>query len=202
MFYACNSLTSLDVSNFDTSKVTDMNSMFYACNSLTSLDVSNFDTSKVGWCHAAFFGCSSLVELDLSNWDVSNVSQCYWMFEACTSLVELNLSNWKFKDGVNAAGVFSRCNNLKYIILNNSDIKSVNIVITQLPTRTTLGHMYISRDISSDVDVYGAESKMWKIIALGGPIKNVYINGNKIINTITGQNKKIKGIYLGDDSLL
>jgi surface protein len=179
-----------------------MFSIFRCCNSLTSIDVSNWNTSKLGGCHAAFFECNSLTKLDLSNWDVSNLGQCYWMFERCTSLVELNLSNWKLKDNVNAADMFSRCNNLKYIILNNSDIKSVNIVITQLPTRTTLGHMYISRDISSDVDVYGAESKMWKIIALGGPIKNVYINGNKIINTITGQNKKIKGIYLGDDSLL
>ena len=33
-------LTALDVSNFDTSKVTNMDHMFYSCRNLTALDVS------------------------------------------------------------------------------------------------------------------------------------------------------------------
>ncbi|MCD8120328.1 MAG: DUF285 domain-containing protein, partial [Lachnospiraceae bacterium] len=37
MFYDCNNLTELDVSGFDTSKVTDMSYMFSMCTSLTSL---------------------------------------------------------------------------------------------------------------------------------------------------------------------
>ena len=47
MFYYCRELTSLDLSNFNTSKVTDMRSMFSICGGLTSLDVSSFNTSKV-----------------------------------------------------------------------------------------------------------------------------------------------------------
>jgi surface protein len=42
MFYNCSSLTSLDVSNFDTGNVTDMIFMFGYCFSLTSLNLSNF----------------------------------------------------------------------------------------------------------------------------------------------------------------
>ena len=38
MFYGCTSLTSLDLSNFDTSKVTNMGYMFQSCTNLTSLD--------------------------------------------------------------------------------------------------------------------------------------------------------------------
>ena len=34
MFYNCNSLTSLDLSNFNTQNVTDMSYMFSNCNSL------------------------------------------------------------------------------------------------------------------------------------------------------------------------
>ena len=41
------SLTSLNLSNFDTSNVTNMNGMFTYMDSLTSLDLSNFNTSKV-----------------------------------------------------------------------------------------------------------------------------------------------------------
>jgi surface protein len=47
LFYGCENITSIDVTNFDTSKVTDMDYMFYDCESLTTLDVSNFDTSNV-----------------------------------------------------------------------------------------------------------------------------------------------------------
>ena len=47
MFYGCKDITEIDLSNFNTSEVTDMYNMFYGCSSLSSLDVSNFDTSKV-----------------------------------------------------------------------------------------------------------------------------------------------------------
>ena len=43
MFNGCNSLKSLNLSNFITSSVTDMSKMFYNCNSLNVLDISNFD---------------------------------------------------------------------------------------------------------------------------------------------------------------
>ena len=63
IFCNCSSLTSLDLSNFDTSLVTDMTSMFQGCYSLTSLDLSNFDTSAVKSIVAMFYGCSSLTSL-------------------------------------------------------------------------------------------------------------------------------------------
>ena len=47
MFMDCSSLPTLDVTNFDTSNVTNMADMFNGCSSLTSLDVTNFDTSNV-----------------------------------------------------------------------------------------------------------------------------------------------------------
>ena len=47
MFQGCESLPNLDVSNFNTSKVTDMGSMFNWCVSLWSLDIRNADFSSV-----------------------------------------------------------------------------------------------------------------------------------------------------------
>ena len=47
MFYNCSSLISLNISNFDTSKVSNMGYMFYNCNGLISLDISNFYTPEV-----------------------------------------------------------------------------------------------------------------------------------------------------------
>ncbi len=45
MFYECISLIILDISNFDTSNITDMSRMFYNCSSLTFLDISNSDVN-------------------------------------------------------------------------------------------------------------------------------------------------------------
>ena len=41
MFYDCNSLVSLDLSNFKTEKVTNMKFMFYKCKSLMQINLSN-----------------------------------------------------------------------------------------------------------------------------------------------------------------
>ena len=46
MFYGCSNLIPLDLSNFNTSYVTQMNYMFLGCNNLISLDLSNFNTNS------------------------------------------------------------------------------------------------------------------------------------------------------------
>ena len=43
LFYNCTSLSSIDLSNFDTSLVTRMEGLFYNLTSLTSIDLSNFN---------------------------------------------------------------------------------------------------------------------------------------------------------------
>ena len=47
MFYKCNKLLSIDLSNFNTNNVTNMSDMFRNCSSLTSLNLSNFNTNNV-----------------------------------------------------------------------------------------------------------------------------------------------------------
>ena len=47
LFYDCSSLTSLNLSNFNTNNVNDMRYMFSYCSSLTSLNLSNFNTNNV-----------------------------------------------------------------------------------------------------------------------------------------------------------
>ena len=102
MFNNCQSLTSLDVSNFDTSKVTDMSSMFNSCISLTSLDVSNFDTSQVTKMNTMFFYCRSLTSLDVSNFDTSKVTNTSNMFNACQALT--NFTSCVFRTSVSFNG--------------------------------------------------------------------------------------------------
>ena len=91
MFYTCTSLTSLDVSNFDTSKVTNMSNMFYTCSSLTSLDVSNFDTSNVTWMSNMFEKCSSLTSLNLGNFNLASCTHFDHMLYDCSALASITL---------------------------------------------------------------------------------------------------------------
>ena len=65
MFSGCSSLSSLDLSSFDTSKVTSMYSMFSGCSSLASLDLSGLDTSHATDMSGVFDGCSSLRAVEL-----------------------------------------------------------------------------------------------------------------------------------------
>ena len=60
MFYECFDIISIDLSNFDTSSVTNMEFMFSCCSSLTSLDLSNFNTQKVTDMKNMFYNCNSL----------------------------------------------------------------------------------------------------------------------------------------------
>ena len=97
MFYNCSSLKSLDISNLNTSNVTDMSGMFLLCSSLKSLDLSNFKTSSFTDMSGMFLLCSSLKSLDLSNFKTSSVTDMSGMFLLCSLLKSLDLSNFNTK---------------------------------------------------------------------------------------------------------
>ena len=119
MFYECFSLKELDVSGFDTSKVTNMSSMFDGC-SLKELDVSGFDTSNVTNMSRMFMCCASLTELDVSGFDTSNVTNMDWMFYECRSLKELDVSGFDTSNVTNMGKMFSNCGSLVTIYASSS----------------------------------------------------------------------------------
>ena len=87
LFAYCSSLTSLDVTHFNTAKVTNMNSMFEGCSSLTSLDVTYFNTANVTGMNNMFYSCSALTTIYASdNFVTDKVEYSYNMFYDCTSL--------------------------------------------------------------------------------------------------------------------
>ena len=146
MFAQCSSLTSLDLSSFNTSKVTDMRGLFEGCKNLTSLNVSSFNTSNVKYMDAMFRGCSSLTSLDLSNFNTSqvvsmgDVHRFFYnsgsagqygdhryltnggMFENCTSLSSLDLSNFYTPNVARMYNMFYNCTHLTYLNLSNFDM--------------------------------------------------------------------------------
>ena len=61
MFQQCNELENLDLSNFDTSNVTDMGWMFNECHKLKEIKgINKFNTNKVTNMKAMFQECNEL----------------------------------------------------------------------------------------------------------------------------------------------
>ncbi len=120
MFLGCNSLKTLDLSSFITSKVTIMAGMFYHCENLTSLNLTTFDTSNVVTMNRMFDSCRSLEYLDLSSFDTKNVSDMEALFYECNNLKNINLDNFNMASLTIARAMFYNCNKINVVINVNS----------------------------------------------------------------------------------
>ena len=120
MFKGCSKITEINLSNFDSSMVQEMNHMFYGCSSLISLDLTNLETSMVVDMNSMFSGCSSLISLDLSYLDTSMVVIMNNMFYGCSSLISLDLSNFNAENSDFFNYMFFGCSNLGYLNIKRS----------------------------------------------------------------------------------
>ena len=155
MFSNCSALTTLNLSNFNTDKVTSMGSMFYNCKSLTSLDLSNFNTEKVTYMGYMFQYCSALTTLNLSNFDTQSVTDMSYMFSNCKSLTTLDLSNFNTQSVTNMSEMFSNCSALTTLNLSNFDTQSVtnmSYMFSNCSALTTLNLSNFNTDKVTSMD--------------------------------------------------
>ena len=113
MFYECNRLTSLDVTNFNTANVTNMSSMFQSCSISSSLDLTSFNTANVTDM-SSMFKYSDITSLDLTSFNTANVTDMSSMFEHCRLLKSIFVSD-KFVTNqiTNGDNMFNDCTNLR-----------------------------------------------------------------------------------------
>ena len=125
LFLGCELLTNIDLSNFDTSKITNMNAMFYQCASLKHINLDNINTSNVTDMCCLFYGCELLKNINLTNLETKNVEKMNGMFYQCKSLKELDLSNFNTSNVINMNAMFYQCESLKNINLSNFNTQNV-----------------------------------------------------------------------------
>ena len=114
LFQGCENLTAIpDMSTWNTSYVTTMESMFSNCTSLTALNVSNFNTSNVENMYA-MFSFIPLTEINISNFNTSKVKNIAYMFQNCTNLKTLTC-NLDLTACEEVRGMFSSCTALENI---------------------------------------------------------------------------------------
>ena len=131
----------LDLSNFDTSKVTNMYAMFNGMSNLTTLNLSNFDTSKVTKMWTMFSGMSNLTSLNLSSFNTSQVTDMSWMFNGMSNLTTLNLSNFDTSKVTNMHAMFDSMSNLTTLNLSNfntSNVTDMSYMFAVMPKLATL----------------------------------------------------------------
>lgn len=161
-FANCNNLKTLDLSNWNFSKVTGtgydfsevgLNQMFIGCESLTSITFpstvypNNGDVSA----YQMFCRCESLLSLDLSGWNASNFVNMGSMFSNCTSLTSLNLSNWNTSNVTNMSAMFSFCSSLTSLDLSSFDTSNVTDMSTMFNSCRSLTSLNLSSWNTSNV---------------------------------------------------
>ena len=177
MFYYCSSLTSLDVSGFDTSNVTDMYEMFYYCGRLTSLDFSGWNVPNVTDMGYMFYHCTGLTSLDLSGWNAQSVANVNCMFQYCEGLTSLDLSGWNAQSVANMGSMFGRCISLTSLDLsgfNTSNVTTMNGIFYQCISLTSL-------DISG-----------WNTSSVAG-MNNMFERCNSLYSVKLGENNPFNG---------
>ena len=131
IFSECVNIISIDFSNFNSDKITNMCYAFYKCKNLSKINLANLNTQNVNDMSYIFCRCKNLINLNLSNFNTSNVTNMKDMFSWCESLLELNLSNFTTNHVTDMYGMFCGCKSLKQLDLSNfntNNVKDMNLM--------------------------------------------------------------------------
>ena len=135
-------ISNIDLSDFDTSEVTDMSSMFAGMNQISSFNFSSFNTSKVTNMSSMFEDAYGLTSLDISNFDTSNVTDMSSMFKSMWQLTSLNLLNFDTSKVKKMNSMFS-----------NSSLPSLNLSSFDTSKVTDMSKMFYGMSKITSLDL-------------------------------------------------
>ena len=120
-------LPSIDIHNFNTSNVTNMSFMFAHLGRPTTLNLSGLDVRSL-WNTDAFFGGGSrnmITSLNVSGWDVSHLNDTVALFAGMENLEYLNLQDFKTTSIISMGSMFEGTKKLKNLDLSSFDTSQV-----------------------------------------------------------------------------
>lgn len=130
MFSSCTSLETLDLSSFNTEKVTNMVTMFENSKHLRSLKLpKGFIGSSVTDLRSMFKDCTSLTELDLSGSNAENVKDMGEMFYGCKALSKLDLTSFKTGQVTTMENMFCDCSTLETLDVSSFNTENVTTMV-------------------------------------------------------------------------
>ena len=179
MFSCCSALNSLDLSNFNTSSVTTMQSMFYSCKSLTFLDLSHFNISNVKTMETMFSSCFALNFVNLSNFNTSSVTSLQGMFSYCSALKSLDLSSFNTSGVTTMQSMFFSCSGLNSLDLSNfntSQVATMKDMFNRCSSLTLLNLSNFNTSQVTDMDCIFYRCENLENVDLGNAEINQYIS--------------------------
>ena len=166
MIQDCQSLVTLDVSDWDTGNVKDMAYMFLSCYKLESINgLNNWDVSSVSDMTQTFAFCKVLPELDVSGWDVSNVTSMVGTFGQCFKLKTVNTTGWKPLSVTTTQNMFYNCYALTDLIGSGDWVMpKVTALNSMFQSCTALEYLNVTNwDVSNAQNL---ASTFWKCTSL------------------------------------
>jgi uncharacterized repeat protein (TIGR02543 family)/LPXTG-motif cell wall-anchored protein len=160
MFDDCPSLKTVNLSNLNTSNVTTFYNLFRGCNNLESLDLSSFDTQKVGNMSGMFTNCSKLTALDLSNFQTPALNKMQAMFFGRTALETLDVSNFDTSNVTTMSQTFYNCKALTALDIKHFNTSNV----------TSMYGMFDGCEALTDLDVSKFDTS--KVTAMSNMFRN------------------------------
>ena len=127
MFYNCKNIIKIDLSSFDSRKVTNMSKMFYDCRKLRDINLSSFNTKNVLDMSYIFSGCQYLENINLNSFDTKNVIDMKFMFSDCYKLKNIDISSFDTSNVKDMSWMFNECQNLENINFNFSTFNTKNV---------------------------------------------------------------------------
>ena len=123
--FAGSHLPSIDIRNFNTSNVTNMEHLFNGLKKVTDLDLSGLDVKRVNNIGSLFARNPGLISLNLSNWQLDSVHDMSYMFTQLYDLKTLNLTGFTTKNVVDMNHMFNECQHLTTLDLSSFDTRNV-----------------------------------------------------------------------------
>ncbi len=134
-------LTDINFGGIDTSAVTNMRSLFMQDYALETVDLSGLNTAKVTDMAGMFSYCNSLSSVNCKNLNTSNVTAMNRMFYGCNSLTSVDVSSFDTSKVTNIAEMFSGCTNLETLNIKNfstSNVQNFNAMFFDCRSLKTL----------------------------------------------------------------
>lgn len=149
--FAGSHLPSIDIRNFNTSSVTNMEHLFNGLKNVTDLNLSGLNVREVNNIGSLFARNPGLISLNLSGWQLDSVHDMGYMFNQLHALNTLNLTGFTTKNVVDMNHMFNECHNLTALDLSSFDTRNVTDMNNMFRDNFALKNLNISSFNTSNV---------------------------------------------------
>ena len=194
-------LNKITFENFNTSKVTNMESMFGNCYNLKQINLSEFNTGNVENMRSMFSGCKKLEMLDVSNFNTSKVKNMSYMFAVNAPAKDMNenylasslseiigLDKLDTSNVIDMSSMFSGCHSLVSLNVSNFNTSNVTDMSGMFKECSKLESIDVSNFNTSKV------TNMSEMFSTGRLTTDFTIDGSHNPNDIESNLKSIAGL--------